>query len=584
MRYKDLVDVYAKLESTTKRLAKTWAISRLLKECNTDDLGIIVLLLQGKAFPNWDEHKIGIAARLVIKAVNISTGIESDKIENEWAKIGDIGEVTENFISKKRQATLFQRELSVSKVFKNIQKLAEMEGKGSVDQKMKLIAELLTSASPPEAKYIVRTLLEDLRVGVADGTLRDAITWAFFEKEIELKYLEENNKIDIKDRETYNEYVGKIQEAYDITNDFSKVALAVQKDGEEGLKKVLLNVGVPLKVMLAPKVNTIKEGLERTGKPAEVEYKYDGFRVQVHKDSQHVKIFTRRLENVTKQFPELVKYVNSHVKGESCILDCEAVGFDPKTQKHLPFQNISQRIRRKYDIEDMAKKFPVELNVFDVIYHDGKNMIKEPFSERRKLIEKIIDNEKRKIRVSKNMISSDDEEIQKFYDEALSQGYEGIMMKRMDSIYKPGARVGSWVKIKPTMETLDLVIVGAEWGTGKRGKWLSSFVIACVDDNGEFLEIGKVGTGVKEKPEEGLSFDELTKLLEPLIVNKKGRTVQVRPKIVLEINYEEIQKSPNYSSGYALRFPRVVRLRDDRKPEDCSDIEMVEEFYKDQKK
>ncbi|MBA3064103.1 ATP-dependent DNA ligase, partial [Candidatus Woesearchaeota archaeon] len=542
MKYISLVEVYQKLDSTTKRLEKTYFISELLRKTPVEDLSKITLLLQGKIFPPWDERKIGVASRMVLKVINLATGLNSRDIEDEWKKTGDLGKTAENLITKKKQATLFSQDLSVSKVFNNLRKLATLEGLGSVDQKIKLISELLTSAKPIEARYIVRNVLEELRVGVGAGSLRDAIAWAFFpkvcgiffkcdkcnnympniakclecneaienkfNKEIErfdekntlkLKKIDELKKTDIKKydfilcndenlaREAYNYFIDAIQKAYDVSNDFSVVAEKAKVEGIKGLMGVGLEPGRPVKVMLALKVKDVKEGFERVGKPADIEYKLDGFRLQIHKKNNEIKLFTRRLENVTKQFPDVVDYVKHNIKGESFIIDSEAVGFSPKTKKYLPFQSISQRIKRKYDIKNMAKEFPVELNVFDVIYYNGKNMIKTPFIERRKIIEKIVKPAERKIVYVKNLITSDEKKVLEFYNESLDKGNEGIMLKTLDAVYKPGARVGHMVKFKPVMDTLDLVIVGAEWGEGKRSNWLSSFTLACIDENNNFL-------------------------------------------------------------------------------------------------
>jgi DNA ligase-1 len=581
MDYIKLVDVYQKLESTTKRLEKTFIISEFLKTIPEDSLQETILLLQGLVFPNWDERKIGVAARLVIKALNKATGISSEKIEKDWAKKGDLGDVAECLVKEKKQITLFSKNLTVKKVFDNIQKLASLEGEGSVDRKIGFIAELLTSAKPIEAKYITRTLLEELRVGTASGTLRDAIVWAYF-PEAKINYDEKEKEINVDNREEYNKYVELVQEAYDLSNDFSLVAKSAKKGKIESIE---LEIGTPIRVMLGPKEPDAKTALERTGIPAQAEFKYDGFRLECHKDDNKIILFTRNLENVTKQFPEVVHYLKEHVKGKSFILDSEAVGFSPKTGKYLPFQNISQRIKRKYEIEQMSKDFPVELNVFDCIYYDGKNLLKEPFEKRRALLEKIVKQTPKKIVLSKSMIVKNESDVNKFFKQSLDAGNEGLMIKKLDAPYKPGARVGYMVKMKETEEPLDLVITEAEWGEGKRTSWFSSFTLACLDENGNFVEIGKVGTGIKEKIEEGVSFEELTNLLKPLVISQKGKVVKVKPKIVVEVAYEEIQKSPTYSSGYALRFPRVLRLRHmERTPEDVADISYIEEYFLKQRK
>jgi len=464
-----------------------------------------------------------------------------------------LGMVSEELIKNKKQRTLHFFKLKVEKVFENIRKLAELEGKGTVDKKINLIAELLSNASPLEAKYITRTILETLRIGVADGVIRDAIAKAF------------------------DKDVKEVQRAFDASNDFSKVVLAIKG---KTLGRIKIQVGIPIKVMLALKEETIEDAFERTGRPAEIEHKIDGFRLQVHKSKNEIKLFTRRLENVSEQFKDVVEFVKKNVKGNEFILDCEAVGYDPKTKKYVPFQNISQRIKRKYSIEKMMSEVPVELNVFDVIYYNGENFINEPFKKRRELIKKIIKNEKFKIKIVEGIITDDNEEAEKFYNNSLEKGMEGVMFKTLDAPYKPGARVGYMIKLKGEADTLDLVITGATWGEGKRANWLSSFELSCKAGD-KFLAIGKVGTGVKEK-NEGVTFEELTRILKPLIMEEKGKEVVIKPKIVVEVAYQEIQKSPSYSSGYALRFPRVIILRYDKGANDADSLIRVRNLYKKQ--
>jgi len=580
MLYSNLTQLYAGLEGTTKRLEKTHHLSEFLKKASKEDIKILVLLLQGRVFPEWDERKIGVALRLIIKSLNVATGISAEKIEQDFRKTGDIGNTAANLVKGKNQKTLFSKELTIKKVFDNLQKLATMEGLGTVDKKVKLIAELLTSASQEEAKYIIRTLIGELRVGLGEGTIRDAIVWAFFEKEIGFTYDKKENNFDVKDRENYNSIVATLQEGYDILNDFADVALIAKESGLKGFESIKLEPGKPIKVMLAQKVKNIKEGFECVGEKCAAEYKYDGFRIQIHKNNGKIVLYTRRLENVTNQFPEVVSYIQEHVKGDSFILDSEAVGYEPKTGRYIAFQKVSQRIRRKYDIEKMATQFPVEVNIFDVVSYDGKNYIKTPFFERRELLKKIVSPVIKKIRLAEQIVSDSEKDISLFYKKSLEAGNEGIMMKTLDAPYKPGSRVGYMVKLKPVMETLDLVIVGAEWGEGKRSEWLSSFIVACRDsETGEYLEIGRVGTGIKEKEEEGVSFMQLTEMLKPLVVSEKGKIVKIKPEVVIEINYEEIQKSPTYESGYALRFPRLIKIREDRRPDEINSLEEVEELY-----
>ena len=584
MEYSKLVEIYEDLNKTTKRLEKAHVISEFLKNVHLDDIEHVMLLLEGRAFPNYDPRETGVASRLMLKAINIATGTTVDKIEKEWKKKGDLGLVAESLIKTKKQATLHSTKLNLKKVFDNIRKLAELEGQGTVDRKTQLIAELLTSSKPLEAKYIVKTILGVMRIGVGEGVMRDAITWAFFNDKIGVKYTKEENDIEVEDREVYNKYLDAVQSAYDVTNEFSVVVKAAKTHGLKGLENIEMKVGIPIQVMLALKVDTVEEGFETVGKPAAIEFKYDGFRIQAHKDHHgNIRLFTRRLEDVTKQFPDAVEFIKKYVKGKSFIIDSEAVGYSKKTGQYLPFQNISQRIKRKYDIDKMSKDFPVELNVFDVINYQGKNLLNEEFEKRRKLIEKIVKHEPKKIVCSKNKTTSNSHDVEKFFKESVNVGNEGLMFKSLKSPYKPGARVGYMVKFKHIMDTLDLVIVGAEWGEGKRARWLSSYHIACVDQGG-YLEIGKASTGLKEKKEEGLSFEEMTKLLKPLIISEKGKEVKIKPKIVIEVGYEEIQKSPTSSSGYSLRFPRIIQVREDKGSRNASNLLYVKELYASQKK
>lgn len=583
MHYRDLSAVYTKLEQTSKRLGKTKIVADFLAAAPRAELPHLILLLQGRVFPSYDERKIGMAAKLVMKSIALSAGMPTATVEKEWGKLGDLGLVAAALIAKKKQVTLVARELNVEKVFANIRKLATLEGTGSVDQKVKLVAELLTAAKPEEAKYVVRTVLEDLRVGIGEGVLRDAITWAAFGDGLKLNYNSEKAEIKPDNREAYNATVAVVQRAYDLCNDFAEVAKIALAHGEEGLRKVTLGVGKPVKVMLYQKAKSIAAAFEAVGKPAAFEYKYDGFRIILHRDGDTITLFTRRLENVTAQFPEVVHYVRKFVKGQRFILDSEAVGYDKQTGKYLPFQSVSQRIRRKYGIGKLADELPVEVNVFDVLFYGGESYLDTPFQERRKLLEQICDQQPKKLVLAKQLITDNEREAERFYQAALAAGEEGVMAKNLEGMYKPGSRVGYGVKVKPVMETLDLVIVGAEWGEGKRAGWLTSYTVACRDpDTNELLEVGRVSTGVKELEESGVHYGQITELLKPLIIGE-GKEVKVKPEILIEVRYEEIQQSPTYQSGYALRFPRFVRLREDKNVDDASTLEQMEKLFYEQR-
>jgi len=563
MLYRKLAELYESLSSTTKRLEKTEILSKFLKELRESDREVLYLLL-GDIYPEYNEKKIGISSQLAIKAISKSTGTGKEKVVKEWKSIGDLGKVAEKLTKNKRQSTLqSNKSLTTEKVLENFKKLPELEGKGTVDKKISLITELLASASPIEALYLTRTLIGDLRIGIQESTIREAMNKAFFDGE--------------------KESAQKVQDAINKTNDLAVVFDLARKGNEKDLGKLHLEIGKPIKVMLAEKAKTIKEGFEMVGKPCAVEYKYDGFRLLIHKKGKEITLFTRRLENVTKQFPDVIECIKKYVKGNSLILDSEAVGFDKKTKEYKPFQSISQRIRRKYDIQKIQNELPVEVNVFDILYYEGKSLLHEPFKKRTELTRKIIENHPYKIIHSKQIITDDEKKAEAFYKQALKDNQEGVMMKNLEAPYEPGRRVGNMLKIKPEERDLDLVITGGEYGTGKRSGWISSFILSCKDGD-KYLEIGKVGTGFKEKEEEGISFSSLTEKIKPLIKEEKGKNVTIKPKIVMSVTYQEIQKSPTYSSGFALRFPRFTALRPDKSASDVTTLKEVEKDFEKQKR
>ncbi|MFB6075953.1 MAG: ATP-dependent DNA ligase, partial [Candidatus Aenigmatarchaeota archaeon] len=367
-----------------------------------------------------------------------------------------------------------------------------------------------------------------------------------------------------------------VEYAHNLLTDYGKVAKIGKVEGEKGLKKVDLELGRPFKVILAENAPTLEEALEDAEDPA-IEYKYDGMRTQIHKDGKDVTIFTRRLENVTHQFPDLANMVNESIAANKCIIEGEAVGLSPNGKDLVPFQKLSRRVHRKYDIEEMIDKIPVRLELFDVVYAEGENLMDKSQRERRKRLENIVE-ESDKVRLAKQLETEDIDRAQEFYKEALDAGQEGLMIKNLNAEYKPGKRVGYWYKVKPVLETLDLVIIGAEWGTGKRGNWLSSYSLGIKDPNtGNFLEVGKLGSGLTEE-----QLEEMTNRLKPLITESNGREVKIKPEVVIEVKYNEIQKSPNYSSGYALRFPRLESFREDKGPEDSDTTKRLISLYEKQ--
>ncbi|MEM5782586.1 MAG: ATP-dependent DNA ligase [Candidatus Aenigmatarchaeota archaeon] len=563
MKYALLAEVYEKLESISGKIEKTNIISKILTEASKDLLPKIVLLLNGRVFPSWSEEEIGIANQLMIRAIAKSYGIGVENVIKSFKKIGDLGLVAEEFASKRRQITLGVKELTIEKVFDNLQLIATQTGDGSQERKLNLITELLVQAKPKEAKYIVRTVLGELRVGVAEGIVRDAIAQAFkVSPEI-------------------------VENAWFLNPDYGEIAKIAKEKGELGLKKVKIEIGKPIMVLLAEKAPSLEDAVKSFDKVA-LEYKYDGARMIIEKDEKNnFWIYTRRLENVTKAFPDVVELCKKGLKAKSCIVDGEGIAINPKNGRPMPFQFLSQRIKRKYDIEKAVKEIPVQLNLFDVVYLNGEILFDLPLEKRRKILSSIVKTIPGKLQLAKQLVAKDLKEAEKFYKEALDAGHEGLIVKNLEAKYQPGRRVaGGWLKVKPVMESLDLVIIGAAWGTGKRAGWLGSYILGCRDpDTGKFLECGMLGTGIKEKKTNpnDVTFLDMTKILKPYIEYEKGSEVKIKPKVVIEVAYEEIQKSPTYSSGWALRFPRFLRIRWDKGPEEADDLERIIHLYEIQK-
>ena len=560
MKYSELCAVYEELGRTSKRLEKIDILAEFLKKLKSENEKWIYLL-KGKVLSDYDVREFGISRQLIIKTISKASGSSESEVVKEFNKIGDLGEIAEKLMSNKKQHNLFHSGLTVEKVFENLHKIFELEGRGSVEKKINLVAELLTNATGNEAKWIVRIVLSDLRIGVADSTLISSLAKLFF-------------------RDDEKEGAEKISNFFDLNNDFAEVFQTLKKGKSELEKSSLLKPGRPINVMLPVKVDEIEEAFRICGTPCAIEHKYDGFRVVISKKDNEIKLFTRRLEEVTKQFPDVVETVKKNIHGASFVIDSEVVGYNPKTKKPKPFESISQRIKRKYDIEKLRKELPVEINAFDIIYYDNKILTDLPFKERRKILEKIISPLNHKIRTATQFITDEEKEAIKFYKEALKIGEEGIIMKNLEAPYRPGRRVGYMIKMKPEIADLDFVIVGAEYGSGKRAGWLTSYNLACIS-NYDFLEVGKVSSGLKEKEEEGTTYKEMTNLLKQLIKEEKGKSVSVKPKLVVSVTYQNIQKSPSYSSGYALRFPRITHYRPER---GIYDIASLEDIKKEAKK
>ncbi len=563
MEYKLLAETYAELETYSSKLKKTEIIAKLFKETPANLLEAVTLLIQGRVFPSWSEKEIGVAEQLLLKAIAKATGQPAEDVIKDYKKSGDLGLTVENLVNKKKQRTLGQESLTIKKVFANLQEISEQGGSGSQDRKLDLIAELLAQATPQEAKYIVRTVLEQLRIGVAEGIVRDAVASA------------------------YDVSVDAVEYAWNLLPDFGEVAKAAKENGASGLKKFKLKLGTPFIVQLAEKSPSLKEAIE-SYKKVLLEYKYDGMRTLIHKKGDKIWVFTRNLENITAAFPDLVQMARKNIKADDCVLDGETIGLDKKTGRPIPFQQLSTRIKRKYDIEKASVEIPIDVNLFDIVYLDGKNLMDLTLGERKKYLAKTIREVHGKFHVAEGLTTSDLKEAEKFYKESLKAGEEGVIVKDLDAQYVSGRRVaGGWLKIKPVMENLDVVIIGGTWGTGKRAGTIGSLHLAIREpESGKFLECGMMGTGLKEKESDkefSMTLKEMTKILKPYIEHESASAIKIKPKVVIEVAYEEIQKSPTYDSGFALRFPRFIRLRPDKSADEADTIERVKTLYGQQK-
>jgi len=553
MEFSKLVPVYQELGETQSTLEKTSILADLFKD-NPDQLENLVLLCMGRPFPYWKNLDLGISSNMMVEIIKASTGRSEKEIKEVWKEEGDLGTATEKMVEEKTQQQLMSKKVTVERLIEKLEKIAEMEKEGlsesvSQDKKKKNLAELISSSDPVEAKYITRIILQTLRLGVGKGIIRDALSEAFFD----------------------GKHSEKIQRAYDLTNDFTEVARAC-KGGIEELEKLEIELFRPINSMLAKKVDTIEEGFEEVGEPAAIDYKFDGMRAQLHKKGDEVQIFTRRLENVTEQFPDVKTAIKNNIDSNECIVDAEIVAYKPNDGSTIPFQQLSKRIKRKYDIQRLKEEIPVEVRPFDLIYENGSKL-EEEYQDRWEHLEQIVEEEEWEIRMADHRETSDPEEVQKLQQKSLSKGHEGIMMKSLEAEYKPGNRVGYMVKLKPVMETLDLAIIGAKWSEGRRSGWLGRLKLGCWDENEqEYLMIGRMATGLTDE-----QLEEITEKLKPLVVEEKGREVKVKPEVIIEAEYEEIQKSPNYDSGYALRFPRMKQFREDK--DEADSLGKVENLY-----
>ena len=582
MDYAVIADAYEKIEATTKRLKMTDLLVDLLKNTPKDIIAKVVYLTQGKIYPDFVGLEIGVAEKLAIKALARASGRRQKEIEEDLMKSGDIGETAQNFLAKKKQITFFQKTLTAQHVYETLDKMAKTTGSGAVDSKMALLAGLLSDASPKEAKYIMRTVTGNLRLGIADMTVLDALAIAYGGGK-EAREL--------------------IERAYNISSDLGRVANVVAEKGLEGIKKFQVVVFEPIRPMLAERLSSPEEILEKLGGKCVAEYKYDGERVQAHKKDNQVVLYSRRLEDISTQYPDAIELVKDQVKAKEAILEAECVAIDLETGELLPFQELMHR-RRKYGIEEAMEQYPVSLFMFDALYVNGKDLTLDAYPVRREALEKAI-KENDRVKAAKHIITNNAKKLEAFFEEAIENGCEGLVCKAIgkDSVYQAGARGWLWIKYKrdyksEMTDTVDLVIVGAFHGRGKRAGTYGALLLATYNPDADTFEtVTKCGTGFTDN-----DLADIPEMLQKHVIPRKHSRVRsmleadvwFEPAVVLEILGAEITLSPIHTcamdsirkgSGLAIRFPRFTgNYRMDKAAEDATTSAEVTEMYRSQLK
>lgn len=534
MRFIAFAELCDRLEPIAGRLEMIATVAETLPSLSEAELPIVVNFLMGKVFPDWSPLKLGIGPNLLYDAVAYVAGVTRERVVEEVSRVGDTGAAVERLLKNKEQTSFFIQELEVEEVYQEFERIARSEGKGSQREKLLAIRRLFANAQPLEGRYLARLLLGELRIGIGEGNMRDAIAKAF------------------------GVPPERVEHAFQAINDLGQVAL-LAKRGEGALKEVRIEPFRPVKMMLAQQ-GSIEEMVSEHGAVA-AEYKYDGSRFQFHRRGKECRIYSRKLEDVTGALPDVLRRLSSATTGD-VILDGEVIAV--QRGRPRPFQFVLRRFRRKHEVSAYVEEIELVPHVFDILYLEGETLIDLPLRERRQRLERAVPSF-----AAPQLQSADLKELREFYGRALDEGHEGIMLKDLDSAYTPGVRGKSWVKIKPEVDTLDLVVIGAEWGEGRRAHLFGSYLLACRAD-GRLLPVGKVATGISDE-----DLAELYELFKDLVISRSGKEVSFVPRIVFEVGYSEIQKSPNYESGFALRFPRFIRVREDKGVEEADTLEGV---------
>ena len=550
--FKALAQLCEQLENTKKRLLMINLVAEFLNDLEVEEIEPAVSMILGRPLPKSSQQTLDVSWATLSKIVKRMTNIDWGVFIEAFGKTGDVGSAAKKLFENSKtgkQSTLFSRKMKIIEVRRSFEAIAETHGSGSREKKERLILSLLNLASPLEAKYLVRIFLREMRTGFYEGLMEQAVSKAF---QIPLK---------------------NVQKASMILGDIGKTAATAKTQGEEGLAKIRFEVFRPVKLMLAQTANNVAEALMEHGGETSFEYKLDGVRVQIHKLGNDVKIFSRRLKDATESLPEIEEIVKNNLKVEEAILEGEVIAVDREGYP-IPFQHLMRRFKRVHSIEEMTEKIPVKLYLFDILYLNGQSLVSIPYTQRNQ----ILSENAGEIPLAKQLVKDSVEEAERFLEEAMDAGHEGLIAKKIDSEYTPGIRGKRWLKIKPVLQPLDLVIVAAEYGYGRRHQWLSDYYLAARDnETDEFLMVGKTFKGLTDE-----EIIEMTKRLKELTIKEDGRRVTVVPKIVVEVLYNEIQQSPKYKCGMALRFARINSIREDKTPEEADTIQKVKEIYETQ--
>lgn len=576
MLYSDIADVFDRLESTGSRIEMTSILSEFFRTLDPESLKSVVYMSQGKLHPDFYPDELGMADKLVLRSIAFVSGTSEERIDEMWKKEGDPGTIAEALIKGKGQMTLFSEPLTLERVLKNLMLIEKSEGRDSQDKKMKYLSQLLRDSGPIEARYLCRMVTGRMRVGAGSMTILDALSFAFGTKE---------------DRP-------EVERAFNITCDLGLVAETLATGGVDAVKQMKVSVGNPIKVMLAERLPSIPLILDRMGGKCAMEYKYDGIRVQAHIDKDSVKLYSRRLEDLTSNFPDIADELRKQCKAEKAIIEGECVAVDPKTGSMLPFQTVTHR-RKKHGMEKAIEEYPVKIFMFDILFVDDTDMTVYPFGERRTKLEESFELSEKVQLTTMEKVSSP-EEGEEFFNKALNLKCEGIMAKSLypESVYRAGSRGFLWIKYKKDYEealtdSFDLVVVGAFYGRGKRaGKYGALLMASFDEESGKYCTVCKLGTGFDDA-----FLDSMPEMLDKYISEEHPHSVDANmipdvwflPTVVLEVVAAEISLSPIHTAamgvvkgdaGLGLRFPRFTgRIRDDKGPEQSTSVNEILEMY-----